>query len=52
MDGKGVIGFVLHYALLFALFGSALIAFCYLWAKKRLQIDEEAKYIVFEDDSE
>lgn len=43
-------GFVLHYTLLFTFFGSALIVFLYLWWKKRLDMDEEAKYSMFEED--
>ena len=50
IDGIGVYGFVLHYALLFAFFGSGLIVFLYLWKKKRLDMDEEAKYSMFEED--
>ncbi|MCH9610115.1 MAG: hypothetical protein S4CHLAM81_02000 [Chlamydiales bacterium] len=45
-------GFILHYSLLFALFGSALIVFIFLSLKGRLGIDEEAKYQLFEDDDE
>ena len=52
MDGDGFTGFVLHYSMLFALFGGALIAFIYLACKRRLGIDEEAKYQLFEDDHE
>jgi len=52
IDGVGVHGFVLHYALLFAFFGSALIVFLYLWRKKRLDMDEEPKYSMFKDEEE
>ena len=52
MDGRGLTGFILHYSLLFALFGGAVIAFIYLACTKKLQIDEEAKYTHFEDDNE
>ncbi|MCP5468881.1 MAG: hypothetical protein H7A36_00040 [Chlamydiales bacterium] len=52
MDGKGVTGFVLHYSMLFALFGGALIVFIYLACKKKLHIDEEAKYTLFEENDE
>lgn len=50
IDGIGVYGFVLHYALLFAFFGSAVIVFVYLWKKKRLDMDEMPKYILFKDE--
>lgn len=52
IDGQGIYGFVLHYCLLFALFGSALIVFLYLWRKKRLGLDEEAKYHPFQEDGD
>lgn len=50
IDGIGVHGFVLHYALLFAFFGSSLIVFLYLWKKKRLDMDEKPKYSLFDED--
>lgn len=50
IDGRGIYGFVLHYSLLFAFFGSALIVFCYLLCTKRLGMDEEAKYYMFEEE--
>jgi hypothetical protein len=50
IDGEGVYGFILHYSLLFAFFGSALIIFFFLWRKKRLDMDESPKYTVFLDE--
>ncbi len=50
IDGQGIYGFILHYASLFALFGSALLVFLNLWRHKRLDMDEEPKYSVFEDE--
>ncbi|MCH9626891.1 MAG: hypothetical protein S4CHLAM2_05220 [Chlamydiales bacterium] len=50
IDGVGVYGFVLHYSLLFAFFGSAFTVFLYLWRKKRLDMDEEAKYSMFDEE--
>ena len=52
IDGIGIYGFVLHYALLFAFFGSALLVFLYLFLMKRLDMDEEAKYHMFEEEEE
>ena len=52
MDGKGFTGFVLHYSMLFAMFGGALAIFIYLACKRKLGFDEEAKYQLFEDDDE
>ncbi len=49
VDGRGIYGFVLHYALLFASFGSALWIFVYLWRKKRLDMDEDPKYEMLDD---
>ncbi len=42
-DGIGVYGYIFHYALLFALVGSTLLIFIYLWRKGRLDMDESAK---------
>lgn len=50
VDGTGIHGFVMHYALLFALFGGALISFVILMCKKRLDLSEDPKYHVFEDE--
>ncbi len=52
IDGQGIYGFILHYSLLFALFGSAALTFIYLWRKKKLGFNEEAKYTLFKDDHE
>ena len=50
LDSVGIYGFVLHYSLLFAFFGAAMIAFIYLWKKKRLDMDETPKYTLFEEE--
>lgn len=50
IDGKGIYGFVLHYALLFAQFGGAFFVLIYLWRKKRLDMEEEPKYYLFYED--
>jgi hypothetical protein len=42
-DGIGIYGAVLHYAFLFALIGSTLLVFIYLWRKGKLDMDEGAK---------
>lgn len=51
-DGSGLYGFILHYALLFALFGSALIVFIYLGIKGRLDMHEGPQHSLFEDEEE
>ncbi|MCH9608530.1 MAG: hypothetical protein S4CHLAM45_11080 [Chlamydiales bacterium] len=50
IDSDGIYGFVLHYALLFAFFGGAVLTFIYLLCKKRLDISEDPKYQVFDDE--
>lgn len=50
VDGGGAIGGYLCYAMCMALAGSALIIFLYLWKKGRLDMDEEPKYRMIEDD--
>lgn len=44
LDGGGVYGSLLHYALVIAFAGSALLAFLYYWRKGQLNMDEEAKF--------
>lgn len=43
-DGIGVYGAIFNYAFLFALFGSTLLIFFYLWRKGLLGMDEGPKY--------
>lgn len=50
IDGRGIYGFIFHYALLFAFFGSALLVFITLWKKKGLGFEEEAKYTLFDEE--
>lgn len=49
-DASGVYGGIFHYALVFALVGSALLAFLYFWSKGRLDMDEEPKIQMMQDD--
>lgn len=51
-DGIGITGTTLHYSLLFALFGSTLLVFLYLLRKGRLDMDEEPKTQMMEDEHE
>lgn len=51
MDGIGIYGMVLQYALVFALFFSALLFFFYFWRKKRLDFDEGPKYEMLAQES-
>lgn len=43
IDGEGVYGTFLTYALTIFFVGSAFIMFIYLWTKGRLDMDEEPK---------
>jgi hypothetical protein len=52
IDSVGIYGFILHYCLLFAFFGSALMVFIYLWKIKRLDMEEKPKYTLFEVEDE
>ena len=49
-DSSGVLGGILHYALVFALVGAALLAFLYFWRKGRLDMDEEPKFQMMRDE--
>jgi hypothetical protein len=50
LDGIGIYGTVLHYSLIFALVGSAALVFFYFWRNGRLDMDEETKMQMFEQD--
>lgn len=43
LDGVGLYGEVLHYAMIIAFFGTAFLALCYFWHKGRLDFDETPK---------
>lgn len=51
-DWSGIYGGILHYGLIIAFTGSALLAFLYFWSKGRLDIDEEPKYQMMKDDEQ
>jgi hypothetical protein len=51
IDGIGVYGNFLHYGLVIALVGSAFLIFFYLWKKKRLDMDEEPKFQMMQEES-
>ena len=52
VDGIGVYGSMLHYGLVVALVGTAILLFVCLWKKGRLDMDEGPKYQMMEDDHE
>jgi hypothetical protein len=51
-DGSGVYGGILHYGLIMAFMGSALLAFVYFWRKGRLDMDEEPKIAMMKNDED
>lgn len=50
IDGIGVYGNFLHYGLVISLVGSAFLIFLYLWKKKRLDLDEEPKFQMMQEE--
>ena len=50
MDGSGIYGGILHYALIMAFMGSALLAFIHFWRKGQLNMDEEPKILMMRND--
>lgn len=50
IDGYGVYGIYLHYALVITFVGSAFIIFIYLWSKGRLDMDESPKFHMMNED--
>jgi hypothetical protein len=52
LDGIGIYGTVMHYALIIAYSCSTLLAFTYFWKKKRLDMDEGPKWQMMEDTHE
>lgn len=50
IDAMGVQGNFFHYALIISLVGSAFIIFFYLWRKNRLDMDEEPKFQMMQDE--
>lgn len=52
LDGSGEVGTLVHYAFIIAFAGSAVFAFLYFWSKKRLDMDEEPKMRMMQDDDE
>lgn len=52
IDSTGIHGAAFDYGVIFFLMGSAFVFFCYLASKGKLGFDEEAKYHLFQSDSE
>lgn len=52
LDGEGIYGTFLNYALTFSFAGGAFMIFLYLWRKDRLDMDEEPKMQMLEQEGE
>lgn len=50
IDAMGVYGSVFHYAMVITFVGSAFIIFCYLWKKNRLDMDEDPKFQMMQEE--
>lgn len=50
IDGAGMYGGILHYGLIIAFMGSALLAFIHFWRKGQLNLDEEPKIAMMRND--
>lgn len=50
MDGFGLSGLIIDYAMIVGFSLGALILFVYLWKKGRLDFEEDAKHQMMEDD--
>lgn len=50
IDAMGIYGNIFHYALVISLVGSAFLVFFYLWRKNRLNMDEEPKFQMMQDE--
>ena len=49
-DSLGIQGSVFHYAMILAMVGGAFLIFLSLWRKGRLDMDEEPKIQMMNDD--
>ena len=50
VDGMGIYGSLFHYTMVIAFVGSAFLIFLYLWRKKRLDMDEEPKFQMMQEE--
>lgn len=50
VDGGGIYGCVFHYSMVIAIVGSSFLLFMYLWRKGKLDMDEEPKLKMMEDE--
>lgn len=52
MDWSGIYGGIFHYSMVLAIVGSAFLAFLYFWSKGRLDMDEEPKIKMMQEQEE
>ncbi len=52
LDVTGDCGSLVHYGFVIAFVGSAFLIFLYLWRKGKLDMDEEPKIRMMQDESE
>ncbi len=50
LDGAGIYGSLYHYTSVIAFVGSAFLIFLYLWKINRLDMDEEPKYQMMQEE--
>lgn len=50
IDGAGVYGSLFHYGFVIAFVGSAFLIFLYLWRRGRLDMDEEPKFQMMQEE--
>lgn len=51
-DGIGLYGSLVNYTFLFALFGSTALVLFYIWRKGLLNMGEDSKYKMMDQDEE
>lgn len=52
VDLGGIYGSTLHYGLIIAFVGSAFLIFLYLWRKGKLDMDEEPKFQMMQENED
>ena len=50
IDAMGIYGTIFHYGMVIAFVGSAFLIFLYLWKKNRLNMDEEPKFQMMQEE--
>ena len=50
IDSMGVYGSIFHYAFVIAFVAGAFLIFIYLWRKRRLDMDEDPKFQMMQDE--